>query len=561
MRKMKKLAALILAGAMVLGMSTTAFADGETTKPLASDDVTASVENVEPGAVVKAYQIIEGDYGTNGFLGYKEVTPTAGMLVDIIDGTYLDKEDDIPTAEDVIAIAEGINDDELVLANVVTFAAGATDEETGLATYTGDLTAGYWVVLVRGTTNVYNPMLIGVYYDADTETDGIQGSGDNNILVPDPSVDATTSWTLKATDAYAKSSAPTIVKTADVSTQEAGGTVNFDIETTIPDYSSEYIDDDAATTDVVFKIKDTLTNLTLDLDEDDVNKGIKVTVDDTDIKATEDGVVNFTFTEGTPTTASFEINFSQDFILAHGGDSVLVEYSATVTENAINTIAGENKAELRYTRNPGDNGGYDYDIEKVYSFDIDGATTEQIITKVKKVEAEGTETEETTAPLAGATFVLYTDEACTTPYTNTSGIDGLNEYGEVVSDEDGQLHISGLDVGTYYIKETKAPTGYSLNDTIYKIVITAEIDGEELVSWEVVVTDLATNTVKENSFTVNHEVEDGFDKEINETPVMNIKLIALPSTGGIGTTIFTVGGVAIILAAAAMLFARRRVAR
>ncbi len=541
MKKMKRFAALALAGAMVLGMSTTAMAEESASKPAATDAVTASIQKVEAGASVTAYQIIEGDYGTNGFLGYKEVAPTKGTLVDIIDGTYLDKDADIPTAEEVTAIAKAINNGDLEVANVETLTEGAVDSDTGLATFSGSLEAGYWVVLVKGTANVYNPMLVGVYYDADPSADGVQGSGDNNVLVPDPSVDATSSWTLVATDAYAKSSAPTVVKTADVETQKAGGTVNFDVVTAIPDYSDEYLDADATTTDVEFVINDALTNLTLNTDSITVKVGNE--------NVTE-GDATYTLNA---TAAGYELSFAQEFILAHGGEDVLVEYSALVADGAINNVAGENKVEISYTNNPGENEGYDSDVEKVYSFDLDGEATKQIITKVKKGE-----TEETTAPLAGATFTLYTDEACTTPYTNASTIDGLNEDGEVVSDAEGQLHISGLDVGTYYLKETKAPTGYSLNDTTYKVDISATIDGEELVSWKVLVTDLTTKEVKENTFTVGSEQ---LGATINETPVMNIKLIALPSTGGIGTTVFTIGGVAIILAAAGLLFARRRVAR
>lgn len=71
MKNLKKLFAVILSLAMVLGMSITTFAAGTT--PNEDDKATATVENVEAGATVTAYQITKAKYG-NGFTGYEAVT-------------------------------------------------------------------------------------------------------------------------------------------------------------------------------------------------------------------------------------------------------------------------------------------------------------------------------------------------------------------------------------------------------------------------------------------------------------------------------------------------------
>ena len=90
--------------------------------------------------------------------------------------------------------------------------------------------------------------------------------------------------------------------------------------------------------------------------------------------------------------------------------------------------------------------------------------------------------------------------------------------------------MKGLDEGTYWFKETKAPSGYSINAAGKQVTITlptAKDDGKlENVSVGATLTDT--------------------------------KLSALPSTGGIGTTIFTIGGCAIMIAAAFLFFASRK---
>ncbi|MBQ8803194.1 MAG: isopeptide-forming domain-containing fimbrial protein [Tyzzerella sp.] len=548
MKKMKKLVALLLAVTTVLGTSLTTFA----AKPAATDKVLVTVTNVESGAEVTAYQIIEGAYGGNGFLGYKEAKPTTGTL-ELFTSDYLTEESDLPTSSEVTDIAAKINAGTLVLANSVEL--DETESTADVTSYTANLTAGYWVVLVRGTVHVYNPMLVGVYYKTDE-------SGDDNSLVPDVEVDATDHWTLVTNNAYAKSSEPSIEKTASVQTQHVGETVDFTITTTIPDYSEEY---DSA----VFTVTDKLTHLVLTTGE------ITVSIDGEEV-TNPNGI--FKITGNTKDSTTFTIAFEKDWLLereadsdiaANAGKSIEITYTGTVTEEAVNDEAAENEAVLTYTHNPGEHDGKDKDIEKVYSFDIDAGVTKQVITKVKEDAAK---------PLAGATFKLYTNIACTEEYeySNTATNDDLTEDG-VVSDAEGQLHISGLNVGTYYLKETIAPNGYSLNDTIYKIVIAAEIDNDtdELESWSIVVTPVVkdaqgnyeeqTEEAAANNFTiesgaikVNDDKDDSTEDGINETQVMNLKLVSLPSTGGIGTTIFTIAGCGIMITAAGLFFVNRR---
>lgn len=88
---------------------------------------------------------------------------------------------------------------------------------------------------------------------------------------------------------------------------------------------------------------------------------------------------------------------------------------------------------------------------------------------------------------------------------------------------DGTLLIKGLDEGTYSFQETKAPEGYKL------------------------VTDLKSATIEDESTAT-----------VDAGEFVNTKLSALPSTGGIGTTIFTIAGCVIMIAAAGLFFASRK---
>ena len=117
-----------------------------------------------------------------------------------------------------------------------------------------------------------------------------------------------------------------------------------------------------------------------------------------------------------------------------------------------------------------------------YTFDLDGDINGEtgstyvdvlhLINKIgeetKKITTEG-ETKTVKAALEGAEFTVYTDAECTTVYKNTIKPTGY----VVLSNTAGQIELKGLAAGTYYIKETKAPSGYSLNATPIKVEIVA----------------------------------------------------------------------------------------
>ncbi len=544
MKRTKKWFAVLLALAMVLGMSMTAFATEAGTdpapagnKPVAGDTAEAAVSNVEAGATVTAYRIVEPTYNDKGFTGYKlaEGVKLANMLE--------------PTSDEITGIAAN----KTLLGTLQSETLSAPESAAGLTTYTADLGAGYWVVIVEGSKiqEVYNPMLVGIYYS-------VEGSGDNNTLV-NGTVDANSNWSLNSTPAYAKSEQPTIDKQivdsdGNPSGNDAaiGDTVKFQIDTQIPSYSKSY-------TEVMVKITDQMgKGLTL---ADPAN--LVVTVGGQKVEA---GADTFSY-KAADDKKSFEISFASAYALAHSGEKVVVTYDAVLGEDAgLNFDPNENTAKLEYTNDPSGETNEIEDKTYTYTFGIDanlfgsdGSSwnkfTEELLKtgEVRKIILDSGEEAETTT-LPGAEFTLTRADGKT--YT-------------AVSDENGYLSFTGLDAGSYTLQETKAPEGYTLNDAKIPVEITATYnENGTLNSYTIKVNNKNTST-----YTATYDTEDkGRVDNIDCTPehendwsdvsdtheIKNTKLSALPSTGGIGTTIFTVAGCLIMIAAAGLFFASRR---
>ena len=146
-----------------------------------------------------------------------------------------------------------------------------------------------------------------------------------------------------------------------------------------------------------------------------------------------------------------------------------------------------------------------------------------------------TKTGENNVKLADAGFEVRKDNKDSAALKFTKLADGVYKYDpegkvtEVFTKADGTVKVQGLNVGTYYFKEKTAPKGYSVNQDQSEATLAVK-EGEKVAA------DVLTA----------------------ETSMTDTKLNALPSTGGIGTTIFTIGGCAIMIVAAGLFFATRR---
>ena len=225
-------------------------------------------------------------------------------------------------------------------------------------------------------------------------------------------------------------------------------------------------------------------------------------------------------------------------VLANKGKTLTFTYTAKLNEKAVVLEKEHNKAHITY--------------DNFTTVDVDTDVTTLAI-DVQKVDG----TDQTTI-LAGAKFKLYDAESsgneikvvALNPATTTVNGVVVNMYrvameGETgVEMEGGTFRIEGLDNKTYYLEETTAPTGYNKR--------TARISAETTTTTAPATT--STTEGEGESATTTTTVHIDYKVENN-------KGTTLPSTGGIGTTIFYVVGSVLVIAAGVLLVTKKRMGR
>ena len=252
----------------------------------------------------------------------------------------------------------------------------------------------------------------------------------------------------------------------------------------------------------------------------------KYTIDTTDLESQNSFVVNIDV-KACAKDAGFDLN---------NGATITVTYTAHLNDKAyVNTAGGStsniNKVYLTYSNNPKDESSI-------------GKTPESTPVYVYTYQLNNTKHQDTEKgpALEGACFRLYSDEACTDqsevqlyqkdgfyyPIKDVLGKEAV----EMKSAANGTFNVKGLDAGTYYLKEITPPHGYSACKVI-PVTIKADHSRNDQVNLE------GSNLTND---------------------IVNIKAggITLPSTGGIGTTLFYVVGGGLMVAAIVLLVTKKR---
>lgn len=469
MKTMRKLFTVLLALAMTLALAVSAFA---------ADTGSITITNPQGDHTYTAYKIFDVTYSGDNYSYTISDTDAAFSTVK----AYAD------------VAANGLNLTAVANTNKYNVSIGAGFSAASFAqhlkTNVGSLGTGT-AFTKAGDTMKASGLALGYYFVSGTSGTVCELATAKDIQIRD------------------KNEVPQIEKVVNDNdgTVEIGQVLTYTITGKVPSTTGY--------TEFTYQVTDTMTEgLTF-------SKDVKVTIGGTDVTAAATITNN-----GNGFVASVNMMKYQDQIDA----PVVITYTATVNEKAIQRDKETNTATLKYSNNPADKTSFkESSVEvEVFSFNI-------VINKY----ATGNEN----TKLEGAKFVLK--KAANGPYYKydaatkvVSWVDAKADATEVTTGADGAARFDGLEAGTYYLEETAAPTGY--NQLTKDITIVLDENG---------------------SATINGAASaPGTDHSLT-TGVANSTGTVLPETGGTGTVIFVALGALAVICAGVFLVTNKRMSK
>ena len=588
MKLTRKLIALLLCLTMVMGLATTVFADEHSHY--------ISIENNREGYVYTAYQIFAGDVDSTGVLSNVEwgnaipADQIDAMMAELTKVPAFANCTDANSVAAVLAAAPNLMDDPIAIAfadvvsQFATVAAGTSTFDANTGKYTiYNLADGYYLVkntvVPEGANTTYTRYMLKVVADVNISHKGSFPQVEKKIVEGENKVDVNEAF--------------------------IGEVVNYEITGTIPNNIDFY--------DTYYYVfTDTLSKgLTY-------NDDVKVTIDGVDVTAyfyknAEDYTgTNDKYAGGTSITVGIQDLLALELLESPVVDitansKIVLTYSATLNEDAV--VGGfegnPNKVVLEYDNNPNNDGDGattppPENPDEPTPPDVPGKTPEDEVTTftteltLQKVDgagkaltgAEFTLTSDTGVTMTVVTKYVFTEDANgeywklkdgtytkTAPVTDDPATPDVNEdttsvYASTTTkyvvtpvvtvtpvepaapynvtaevDENGLVSFTGLGAGTYTLTETKTPAGYNTMDPI-TFSIEFAYDNEQQ-RYEFFCSDRRFAQDVDN--TLSAEIE-------------NVAGSTLPSTGGIGTTMFYLFGSIMFIGAAVLLITKKRMA-
>lgn len=514
MKKMKKIASVLLALVMVVAMAMPAFA-GEVTPPNtsdATDSFTITVNNPKDsisidGQTFSAYKVFDVTYNleNEAYLytvadAFQDFTYTVAGA-EGAEGTTYNKETLVGYVETLSSDSAALN---AFAAAVFKYVSDNNIEASGSAVAANEQAvitlaqAGYYLVS-GGATNEDSEDGSGSVTAA-CILDTTNPSVEMQVKADAPSIDKVIVEADSANGAEGKGTA-----------QDVGSVVKFKLTSKVPAMTGyttyKYIVHDKMTSGLTF------------------NNDVKVTIGGTEYNAITVSDVD--------ADGAFTIDFG-DIIGQTEAAEIVITYSATINNNALVSDVETNTVSLEYSNNPYDENDTDKTPDKivyVYDFDI-------VIDKYVGGDAS--------TKLAGAEFYLTNADGKYYKLTTAedgakkvSWVDAKEDATRLTTDENGYARFEGLDSGDYQLVEEKAPNGYNKLDGPVNVKITIEYEED--------------GSLKSSSATVDAT------GQLSQTQgVENKAGSLLPSTGGIGTTIFYIVGTILVVGAGILLVTKRR---
>lgn len=582
---MKRFGAMLLTMAMLLSLAVTGVSadDTATGVKIKFDGLGSSTEGTFD--TVKAYRVLKYDTTGNSFENGEVKAGDTAFL------NYLETKNNTDTTnhqENGLAYLTNMESNSKKLRDLLK---GFLDKGNLTDTHKdstngvlSDVKPGYYILKIESTTKIYDPMLLFVGYKNGKLVVQMGGSdlglteGNYTAKVKSTEAPEVKKFVFDDRSVTGEITRDTAMKAVEnwkaAAASEVGKKVDFGIKVTLPTYP------DSA--DVTLTLNDTLTNLEYkDGDFTGVGnsfEGVKVYYKDSEdnYQPVANGIKSVNaggYTADGAQTLTIGLNYAALKSIPNQKE-FYVYYQATLKDGAVanNQHNGTNGVTLGYKVETSA-GTYEKTTDKsevivyTYNFKLDKTYTGN--GKMKGAEFSVYMAEPTVENVQAVKFKEATDG--TYYYSDTDGD---------VTSIPADFEIRGLDVNTpYYVKEVKTAPGYYLPTSYFTLELSGEEDAtnadahvltgdlkyesdedckqpstfkaDKPVDQQLVTEGRGDDNGKYGQINTNNEYE--YDVTLNNTTTP-----VLPSTGGMGTTLFTVGGVALLALAAAMLILRRR---